>query len=362
MNKGDFNNIKIPKELDKFIEDTISTVDSEKIKSNKIKRIKHSSSIAAILTITTLLFISNPAIASKLPFLGDIFKYLNSDIEKIYETYSEYSTEINISKESNGIRVTLKDAIFDGRLLNFTYMIESNRDLGFYPILGINSIKTITDNYDNELIYLNGRQEKIDENNYIGQATYKINENAILNNNDKLNFVITWKDIVLLNDGGGISKSTFGDEIKLEGDIKEIVSGEWNFNVEVNAVENDIKKVNETVKNDLYEFTVDEISISPVSFNINYNYLTKEAEKKGGEVYPLDIEVKDDLGNEYLSQGYGVSGNGTTWWRNSTFERINENATELIITPRTTEKYYEGFNNNYKVEEQSLDPIIIKIR
>lgn len=52
MNKDDFNNIKIPDELDNFIEDTIEKAD---IKKRRNKKIKYSSTIAAGLTVVILL-------------------------------------------------------------------------------------------------------------------------------------------------------------------------------------------------------------------------------------------------------------------------------------------------------------------
>lgn len=363
MNKYDFNNIKIPDELDNFIEDTIEKADIKKRRNKKNKKIKYSSTIAAGLTVVILLLISNPAVASKIPFVGDIFKYLNKDVEKIYETYSEYSTEINMNKESNGIKITLKEAIFDGRVLNFTYMIESDKDLGFYPIIGANSIKEVMDSEGNALIYEDGRQERIEDNNYIGQATYKISEENINKEYNKFNFIINWKDIVILNDENAwFSKDIIeGKEVELHGDIKEVISGEWNFDIEVNTVENYIKEVNETIENNLYEFTVEKISISPVSFNINYNYITRDTEKINGKLYNLDIDVKDDLGNIYTSQPFGISGDGRQWWRNSVFEKINEDASELIITPRISELDCEQFSDDYTIEDMVLEPIVIKL-
>lgn len=363
MNKGDFNNIKIPDELDVFIENTVEIADRQKKK--KRRRIKYSSTMVAGLTVVILFCISNPAIASKIPFLGDIFSYLNKDIEKIYEPYLEYSTPINISKESNGITVTIKNAIFDGRILNFTYEIDSDRDLGDYPILGVSSVKKVSDNLGNQLEYLNEKQERLEGNSYIGQATYKVNNEV-----ENLKLLIDLKNIVLLNEGGdGISMITTAsdDEVKLEGDIKEIIDGQWTFDIELNAVENSIIEANETVKNDSYDFTIEEISISPVSFNIDYNILLKEISKEKWKFDSFDLEVKDDLGNIYKSENFGMRGNNTGWWANKIFERVNEKASKLIITPKVIEKRwliesnnYEGMNK-YEYREILLDSIEINL-
>ncbi|WP_196000110.1 hypothetical protein [Clostridium sp. 1001271B_151109_B4] len=36
------------------------------------------------------------------------------------------------------------------------------------------------------------------------------------------------------------------------------------------------------------------------------------------------IEVKDDLGNLYESQSFGMSGNNLGWWSNKVFEKVNK--------------------------------------
>ena len=361
MNKGNFNNIKIPDDLDGFIENVVETADKQKGK--KRRRIKYSGTMVAGLTIAILLCISNPAIASKIPFLGDIFSFLNKDVEKIYESYLEYSTPINITKESNGIKVTIKNAIFDGRVLNFTYEIDSNRDLGEHPMLGAYSIKPVSDDGD-QLEYLNENQERLEGNSYIGQATYKVNKEI-----DNLNIVIDWKNIVVTEDnGGGISISVSeNDEVKLEGDIKEVIEGEWKFNIKLNSVENKSIEVNQVIKNDSYDFTIEDISISPVSFSIDYNILVGDLEEKW-KFNSFDIEVKDDLGNLYESQSFGMSGNNLGWWSNKVFEKVNENASKLIITPKVTEKRwliesndYEGLNK-YECKDVVLEPIVIELK
>ena len=37
---------------------------------------------------------------------------------------------MNLTQESNGIKITINDAVFDGETVAITYSIESDRDLG----------------------------------------------------------------------------------------------------------------------------------------------------------------------------------------------------------------------------------------
>ena len=55
--------------------------------------------------------------------------------QDLYDNYKEYSTEMNMTEESNGIKVTINDAVFDGKTVAITYSIESDQDLGDDPII-----------------------------------------------------------------------------------------------------------------------------------------------------------------------------------------------------------------------------------
>ena len=60
----------------------------------------------------------------------------------------------------------------------------------------------------------------------------------------------------------------------------------------------------------------------------------------------VEIEVKDDLGNHYSGEGNGGTGDSEGYnisW-SKTFEKLNENATKLIITPHITLREYTSEN------------------
>ena len=51
----------------------------------------------------------------------------------------------------------------------------------------------------------------------------------------------------------------------------------------------------------------------------------------------MELEIKDDLGNKYAGEGNGGTStvaepHKSSW--SSTFQKLNENATKLIVTPR----------------------------
>ena len=80
-----------------------------------------------------MLGIGFPTYAGGLPIVGDIFRFLDNGRTGLYENYKEFSTELNMTRESNGVKVTINDAVFDGRTITITYSIESDKDLGEKP-------------------------------------------------------------------------------------------------------------------------------------------------------------------------------------------------------------------------------------
>lgn len=86
-------------------------------------------SILVGLSVATL-GIGFPTYAGGLPIVGDIFRFLDNGRTGLYENYKEFSTELNMTRESNGVKVTINDVISDGRTLSITYSLESEQDLG----------------------------------------------------------------------------------------------------------------------------------------------------------------------------------------------------------------------------------------
>ncbi|PFL25335.1 anti-sigma factor, partial [Bacillus thuringiensis] len=94
-----------------------------------------------------MLGIGFPTYAGGLPIVGDIFRFLDNgrtglyenykaDVEKpaeLHNNYKQYAIVLNMIKESNGIKITVNDVIFDGKTVSINYSIESNRDLGKNP-------------------------------------------------------------------------------------------------------------------------------------------------------------------------------------------------------------------------------------
>lgn len=123
MNKKDFNNIEIPKNIDTFIEDSFNN--AYKLKNRK--RVKNTLGIIASgLVCFIILGITKPAIASSIPPLQKIFEQLQDRLINDGKDVN-YVTEVNKSIKNNGVEVTLTDIIFYGKYLHVSYLVKSDK-------------------------------------------------------------------------------------------------------------------------------------------------------------------------------------------------------------------------------------------
>ena len=156
----------------------VSEFEKENVKKHLRKSLKKNkgwkkkSLIAAALCCVVIgsvgaVGITNPAYAAEIPVVGDIFRLLDNGRTGVYDKYKENANEINVTKESNGVAITIKDAIFDGKTISYTYEIKSDKDLGEMPraadllAFSIKEYKGGT-NTDFDI-------KKVADNTYIGQ-------------------------------------------------------------------------------------------------------------------------------------------------------------------------------------------------
>lgn len=301
----------------------VSEFEKEKVKRDLRKSIKKNNRwkkkglaaaalFCAIIGSVGAVGITNPAYAAEIPVVGDIFRLLDNGRTGVYDKYKENSNEINVTKESNGVSITIKDAIFDGKTITYTYEIKSDKYLGESPMLSGAplSIKGYKGG-------MTGGSEirKVGDNTYIGQ-----DDSTIHDEKDEVSCKLNISEILATGEN--------------DSDVK--ISGKWNFDFNLKAIPSEKQIINKGTEKDGIKANIDSITKTSMSFIVNYSQVVPDELKDKWFNMGLEIEIKDDLGNIYKGQGNGGYGNvkeNTMYW-SKTFGKLDKNATKLIITPK----------------------------
>lgn len=233
--------------------------------------------------------------------MGDTIK---NAIEEGYMRKSKVRTKSKWQKRA----VAAVVAIMIGTTVMITYTleIENEEDLGD---------EIIVDDWLSIKGYKGGMGGssgiyKVRENTYIGFTRMSINEAR-----DELNVNYNI-DRVYNNDNC---------------DIK----GNWDFGFKIKKTDADILIANKGVSAEGINLNVEKVTFTPMSTIIHYSQqVSKEAMDGYDGAYTVLMEVKDDLGNVYSGVENGGSGTDTLMNFTSTYEKIDQNATKLIITPK----------------------------
>ncbi len=98
-------NMKVPEEINKRIDDTINNLGKRKRNYKKLQAY-----VRNCIAGTIIFGVTMPTYAQNIPILGKIFERFDS---RIYENYDKYASDLNITKESNGYRVTINKIVYD---------------------------------------------------------------------------------------------------------------------------------------------------------------------------------------------------------------------------------------------------------
>ncbi|MGM8215963.1 DUF4179 domain-containing protein [Bacillaceae bacterium W0354] len=305
--------------------------------------------VAALIFSVILSFVAignaYPSFAAKLPVIGNIFNYFNDHEKNVFHDYAAFSKEIELTEISNGIEITINNAIYDGENVTLAYSIKSDRDLGedIYPdgfIFGNQHDLGYTPRHN--LITKTGEHE------YIGILMTSLMQRS-------------------------------PDQVQVDWEVKELylpqlnktIYGDWNFKFTLEALEGKTVTFDnlETTKNDIKVILTKHVA-TPVSntFSIHRIISQEHPQFANGNwaAVHADYIVKDDLGNEYETMHNGTFGNDmfhvTT--RLST-KKINENASYVTITPTVIPVKFKD-NGTTELQETgesfTLDPIQVPLK
>lgn len=321
----------------------VNDLEKERIKQTVLEQKKTrlsktlSVSLVAIVTMIALsitVSLTNPALAAKLPIIGNIFELFKEDKDYIFDEYSNHATGIGTTQESNGITITITDAVYDTESITISYTMKSNKPLGDKAFL---DGSFIAEEYKKSFTPGSTLIEKINDNEYaVVDITYLMNGKR----HDQVN--VKW----------------IGESIRRVKNEKEQdpIEGKWHFEFTLDALEAETREFKGlTTKGEWINVTLRKMTTTPVATNFYLSIrLDKDLPQWEGEWETafVDYLVSDDLGNEYnvmYNSGFGES-------RFLLLERfsttvLHEEAASITITPVVFLYKLVGGNDLELVEE-----------
>ncbi|MGB3260932.1 DUF4179 domain-containing protein [Paenisporosarcina sp.] len=324
----------------------VSDLEKERVKRAVVKGKKKnhfsrnmSVAVAFFVASSITLSFTFPTFAAKLPVIGNIFELFIDDEKYVFEKYDTYSTEIGVTKESNGISVTVTDAVYDGENITVAYTIKSEQDLGERPVLmGEWVVDEFKNMYKDSGYFDNYVIEKINDNEYAVLYIYELIDGP---KPDEVH--ITWQ----------------GNKILNLINVNNTFHGDWSFQFSLNALESETQKFADSIKSEEEDIgvVVTKMTETPISTTLylsefaDVRKIAKEDEEWRGVL--IEYLVSDNLGNEYKTIHYNGTGHSTDFKNHVNYSRItttvfHEEATTLTITPIVG--VYKMIDNNGSLE------------
>lgn len=281
MNIENLDKIKLPEHFD----DNIKKIYNTRKKSPK----RFVRNMAVVLAIIFAAGFAVPSYARDLPVYSQIFTLLGM------EKYQDASELLSITKEDRGIKITLMEAILSNNVLSYTYIIETDRELGEditvhsdmrwasaikYNVTGMSGSSTV---------------RKVDEHTYLGAAELWLsfeNDEAP----DEMEFTLSMKSILSFDQDGDESAP------------KEI-KGTWDFPIAIKKLPDDIVKPSFIYQEQAIFAKINSISIDRAVTNIEVDFWNSIGLLSHSyEIDSHTLTLRDEDGNPYaLVDGGGTS-------------------------------------------------------
>ncbi len=321
--------IEVPEDIKSKINDTLVNLNIRKKRKTKLKI---ALSVAAIFVAFLTLGITMPAYAKNIPIIKSIFKLLDNGF---YEEYDEYASDINVTKESNGLKVTISSIVYDGIDLSVAYIVESEEPMKSNPHI-LEKDFFINDNL---ATFSSSGSGKFLEGNktYIGVETFKISKGEIPKE-------VQEKTLL----GGNVE---IPDEFTLTLNIKEFLGrivGKWNFNIHVTSekVKGKVKEiaVDKNLDQIATDMKVNKVITTPI------NVVVYTSSKNEPNITHINYIVEDDKGRVLQMKSGSGSGDDENFYSSYNFKEKYEDSKSLTFTPFT-----QTYENNVETLKTDLN-------
>jgi hypothetical protein len=254
-------------------------VDEKKIESmkkdiyGKKKRSFKPAYVAAVFALVFSLGFAFPSYTKDLPIYSDIFEFFGMD------NYQNAGELVNATDTDNGIKITIVDAVYSNDTISFSYVVESDKDLG-------EEISLYSDmHFKNNKYYSTS-----------GSSSFKKKGDGVY---------IGYEDIDVDFKKPNVSP------LKLTLKISEITSfygedytktknygGNWKFNLNLNQIKGDVYKFDQFIEKDDLVAVLDSVAVDDAGTEVKINFMNN----LGLDVMAYDQaggRLVDEDGNDY---------------------------------------------------------------
>jgi len=291
--------------------------------------------IAGITTVTGFAF---PTIAAQIPIVNSVVRYINDDFNR-FTKFEQFSNDIGLVQSSNGITIMIDKAVYDGRNISVSYIVETETNINTDLVpsrLNWFSVNGASLNIGGESI------RSISDTQYGGLINY-----IPLFPNDEFPETV---------------QITMNPDYFYSSTHNLVVNGDWLFEFSLTRLDSVIKLINETTMHPEVKFTIKSLEFTDVSTIMEYEQLvTSQLLASWGTVFPT-FHISDNLGHVYMD-GIEEWGGGITVKKEvlhtgtTTFGAVDKRASQLIIKPIAVQSI---FNSEIQTNIE-LEPMVIEL-
>lgn len=303
---------EVPKAVWAKYTDTLSKLPDkqEERSANKNHWTKYTASAAAVVIVGSVVCYSNPALAAKIPLIGNIFK----EVQQTSTFSGEYDDKAKVleldnteAAEDNGVTITASEVYCDGLSIFLTAEVDVEKgELDDIPggLVYLNgSWKLAGDTEERKLINNNLEGKAIDDHTFIGMLKLDLDETEVQSDTMELKLSMVGYDDI--NELDGEDLSAFHK-----------IHGEWKLNIPFTVDTEAVQTIRVNKENKGY--CLDKVFVSPYQV-ISYTdvpYVEEEItrdeyekameEKTGGSAEDSGIsyeEFAEQMGKTYAECG-----------------------------------------------------------
>ncbi|MDD7795622.1 DUF4179 domain-containing protein [Clostridium sp. 'White wine YQ'] len=318
-------NIKTPDNIKNKIDLTLMDLPEKRRKSKRIYKV--AAGVILSVGVLTAFGFAMPTYAQNIPIIGSIFKLLDRGQ---YTNYDKYASDINITKEDNGVSITITSIVYDGLDLNIAYKVDSEKPMQDEPHLLDKDLAI-----DGKITTFGsggGGQFSEDKKSYVGVETLHVSKNEVPKEVQDKMFLGGYVEVP--------DKFTLTLNIKeLLGDIK----GKWSFNFQV---------TNEKVNGKVKEFALNKdlsnlgkgtkltnVTLTPINTEIQLtskeDIVTPIIKEGDNPEYGNGVKflLVDNNGRQLADKSGSGAGNDGVYYYSFKYRETYENTKSVTIIP-----------------------------